>query len=355
MRNQPLTQEQREYIFGNLVQKIHTNLLGNKLEEDPIHHPEYYPAKISDGQYLSLLKLASNNPEIKERAIIVIKNLCNAGVNIDSAFEAEQARKLKIISPKIEPKEIQAFFETELARLSGARVKPEEIEIESISEKALAQQKREVDLLIRLDESNRRFSLDKDKFSMLIREYSNDINEIMKNKSNDDLKSRNLERTKKIATLIDNNKDSLEWLQETPINTKSELLTDVIRFMHAMAYKGDIKSFKILKDKIGEENLLHTLNSIPLGKEELEQSFDGQITLKGIISIIDRRAGYHERRDSADWKDLGSRFKDFLEIKKQHISEYEAGGSAVVQSPQVRGPASAVARASDGSKSGPKR
>jgi hypothetical protein len=185
---------------------------------------------------------------------------------------------------------------------------------------------------------------------MLIREYANDINEIMKDPKNDDVKSKKLARTDKIATLIAHNKESLKWLQENDIQTTPELILDVIKFMHAMSYKGDIRSFKILEDKLGKENLISTLDSIPLEKKSLEQSFDGLITLNGIISIIKKRADATDRRDSADWKKLYTKLNDFSEIKKQFISEINDGSAA--RSPQVRGAISAVAGARDG-ESGP--
>jgi len=119
-----------------------------------------------------------------------------------------------------------------------------------------------------------------------------------------------------------------------------------------MAFKGDIRSFKISEDKLGEQNLISTLDSIPLEKRLLEQSFDGQITLKGIISIIKKRENDADRRDSAEWKKLYTKLNDFFEIKKQLISEIEGGPAA--QSTQVRGVTSAVEEARNG-KSGPKR
>jgi hypothetical protein len=236
-------------------------------------------------------------------------------------------------------------------RLEGS-VAPEQIEIKQdglISPEALAQQKK-VNALIGLDESDRRFLLDIDKFSMLIREYANDINEIMKDPKNTDVKFKKLERTDKIATLIAHNQESLKWLQENDIETTPELISDVIKFMHAMSYKGDIRSFKISEDKLGKQNLISTLDSIPLEKRSLEQSFDGLITLYGIISIIEKRADATDRSDSADWKKLYTKFNDFFEIKKQFISKNEGGQAS--RSPQVRGAISAVEEARDG-KSGP--
>lgn len=351
-----LTQEQYVKLVGSLAQKIHTNMLGAKLEEThgevSIIHPEYYPAQISDGQYLSLLQFALGNSGIKQQTVNVIKNFCEENANIDNVFELQQAKKLKEISPKIRHQVIKTFFENELSRLSDAGVQPEQIKIKQdglTSPEALAHQKK-VNALIGLDESDRRFPLDIDKFSMLIREYANDINKIMKDPKNDDVRSKKLERTAKIATLIAHNQESLIWLQENDIETTPELISDVIKFMHAMSYKGDIRSFKISEDKLGEKNLISTLDSIPLEKKSLEQSFDGQITLNGIISIIKKRADATDRSDSADWKKLYTKFNDFFEIKKQLISEIEDGPAA--RSPQVRGVISAVAGARDG-ESGP--
>jgi hypothetical protein len=175
---------------------------------------------------------------------------------------------------------------------------------------------------------------------MLIREYTNDMNEIMKNPSNTNVKSRNQERTDKIATLIANNQDSLTWLKEYDIAKNEELISDVIKFMHAMAYKGDIRSFKILEDKIGEKNLLNTLDSIPLNRKSLEESFGREITLNGIISIIEKRGNNNTRTDSVDWGKLCSRFKDYIQIKKEFISENDGGPAA--RSTQVRGVTSPV-------------
>ena len=316
--NQPLTQEQIVKLLGSLAQKIHTNMLGDMLKETPIINPTYLPAQMTDGQYLSLLRLALQNSEIKQRTIDVIKNFCDEGVNIDSAFETEQAKILKEISPKIRHKDIKEFFENELLRLSEAGVQPEQIEIKQdglISREALAQKKK-VNLLIGLDESDKDLPLNTDKFSWLIREYTNDMNEIMKNPKNVDVKKTNLERTGKIATLIANNQESLERLQGDDIQTNPELISDIIKFMHAMSYKGDIGSFKILEDKLGEENLEYILSSIPLEKES-QRSFDGLITLKGIISIINKRAHDNKRSDSAEWKELYTKLNDFFEIKKQ--------------------------------------
>lgn len=360
MRNQQyqaLIQKQNKQLLGSLAQKIHTNMLGAQLEETheevSIIHPEYYPAQISDGQYLSLLQFASGNRQIKKQTIDVIKKFCEAKANIDSVFESEQAKKLKIISPTIKHREIKNFFEMELSRLESS-VAPEQIEIKedrSMSREALAQ-RRKVDLLIALDEKGQRFPLVEDKFSMLIREYTIDMNEIMENSSDTNVKSRNQERTGKIATLIAHNQESLIWLQENDIETTPELISDVIKFMHAMSYKGDISSFKISEDKLGKNNLTSTLDSIPLEKKSLEQSFDGQITLNGIISIIKKRADATDRSDSADWKKLHTKFNDFFERKKQLISEIEDGPAA--RSLQVRRVTSAVEEARDG-KSGPKR
>ena len=186
MRNQlyqPLTQEQIVKLLGSLAQKIHTNMLGDMLKETPIIHPNYLPAQMPDGQYLSLLKFALENSQIKQQTIDVIKSFCDKKANIDNAFETEQAKKLKAISQTIKHKNIKTFFENELHRLSNAGVQPEQIEIKQdglISPEALVQKKK-VNMLIGLDESGREFPLDKDKFSMLIIEYTNDINEIMKN------------------------------------------------------------------------------------------------------------------------------------------------------------------------------
>jgi hypothetical protein len=372
MRNQPnqasiqeqneqflgiLAQEQYVNLLSGLAQKIHTNMLGAKLEETheevSIIHPQYYPAQIPDGQYLSLLQFALGNSGIKKQTIEVIKKFCDEKANINNVFESEQAKELKEISPKIKHQVIRTFFENELSRLSKAGVQPEQIEIKQdglTSPEALALQKK-VNALIGLDESDRRFPLDKDKFSMLIREYTNDINEIMKNPKNHDVKSRNLERTAKIATLIAHNQESLIWLQENDIETTPELISDVIKFMHAMSYKGDIRSFKISEDKLGEKNLTSTLHSIPLEKKSLEQSFDGQITLNGIISIIKKRADATDRTDSADWKKLYKKFNDFFERKKQLISEIKEDGPAA-RSTQVRGATSPFEEAR-GAKSGP--
>ncbi len=353
--NQPLTKEQNVRLFSTLAQKIHTNMLGDILkkthDEVSIINPDYLPAQMSDGEYFSLLQHAWGDRKTRQTTIDVIKNLLDANANIDSVFESEQAKKLKKIPP-IKHKYIRAFFEDELSRLSNAAVQPEQIEIKQdglISPEALEQQKK-VNALIGVDESDHRFALDKDKFSMLIREYANDINEIMKDPKNDDVKSKKLARTDKIATLIAHNKESLKWLQENDIQTTPELILDVIKFMHAMSYKGDIRSFKILEDKLGKENLISTLDSIPLEKKSLEQSFDGLITLNGIISIIKKRADATDRRDSADWKKLYTKLNDFSEIKKQFISEINDGSAA--RSPQVRGAISAVAGARDG-ESGP--
>jgi len=353
--NQPLTQEQNVRLLGSLAQKVHTNMLGDILKENndevSIINPNYPPAQMPDGQYLSLLQFALENSEIKQRTINVIKNFCDEKVNIDSVFETKQAQKLKEISPTIKHRYIKIFFQNELSRLEGS-VDPEQIEIKQdglISPETLAQKKK-VNALIGLDESDRKLSLDKDKFSMLIREYTNDINEIMKNPQNDDVKSKKLERTDKIATLIAHNQESLKWLQENDIQTTPELISDIIKFMHAMSYKGDIGSFKILEDKLGEENLISSFDSIPLEKKSLEQSFDGLITLNGIISIIKKRADATDRSDSADWKKLYTKLNDFFEIKKQFISEINDGPATL--SPQVRGAISAVAEARDG-KSGP--
>ena len=100
-----LTQEQYVKLLGSLAQKIHTNMLGAQLEkthvEVSIIHPQYYPAQISDGQYLSLLQFALGNSQIKQQTIDVINNFCNEKANIDSVFESEQAKKLNEISPKI--------------------------------------------------------------------------------------------------------------------------------------------------------------------------------------------------------------------------------------------------------------
>ena len=108
-------------------------MLGAKLEEThgeaSIIHPEYYPAQISDGQYLSLLQFALGNSKIKQQTIDVIKNFCYEKANIDNVFESQQAKKLKEISPTIKHKDIRTFFENELSRLSNAGVQPEQIEI----------------------------------------------------------------------------------------------------------------------------------------------------------------------------------------------------------------------------------
>ena len=88
--NQPLTQEQIVKLLGSLAQKIHTNMLGDILKEThdevSIINPNYPPAQMPDGQYLSLLQFALENSEIKQRTINVIKNFCDEKVNIDSVF-----------------------------------------------------------------------------------------------------------------------------------------------------------------------------------------------------------------------------------------------------------------------------
>jgi hypothetical protein len=109
--NQPLTQEQNVRLLGNLSQKIHTNMLGDILKEThdevSIINPNYLPAQMPDGQYLSLLQLALGDRVIKQKTIDVIKNFCDEKANIDSVFELEQAKKLKEISPTIKHKYIK--------------------------------------------------------------------------------------------------------------------------------------------------------------------------------------------------------------------------------------------------------
>jgi hypothetical protein len=86
-------------MLGDILKETH--------DEVSIINPNYLPAQMPDGQYLSLLQFALGNSQIKQQTVNVIKIFCEEKANIDSVFESEQAKKLKEISPTIKHKYIK--------------------------------------------------------------------------------------------------------------------------------------------------------------------------------------------------------------------------------------------------------
>jgi hypothetical protein len=317
MRSDQVDAQQR--LLDMVLKKMHTNLMASKLKElgeEPAIHPDYAPAKMEDGQYLFFIKeVFLKDRELKNRTIDEIKSFCEEKKNIDGIFNIEQARTLKEIAPKIKHKDIKKFFENELTDQSvpDGEVR---IRVDSLLSQEDLEQQRKVDALIKFHDSGREIPLTKERFSMLIKEYTSEVYILMKKNLSKKSVEEKRDRLDKIEGLIDKNKASLNYLRTQNIEDDKELIVDVTKFMHSTCYKGDLKSLNTLIENLGEGNLLAVFVLTPLQKES--DKFDGLITLKGMESIIKKRVNF-QNKDSAEWKKVldlfGRKINESEEIK----------------------------------------
>ena len=330
-------------------------LLFNKLKE---LHPELDDSLITavkanasdfmeDKFYLASIKVIYRSDNFYN---ILVKTF-QSGV-FSRFFPNEYRSELNLIAGEFTKEDIQKFIIEEAKRLKNEGV--EIVDIDSVSELAEISknkhEKKEVDALLQKHQDGELLDLNKNNFYILINQYSSyaTIAFSLRNidVENDKMKQELKEIHSKalaIGKLINDNKQSLDWLSQRYLTADSNQVKIISKFIYQICHLGDIRTFETLITKL-DKNFDKIINLIPDHNDSPNLS---SVSNKNIIAIIEKRIskldGDSKTTESSRWKNI------LAKINELTIVDKDFPGLSVSASSEARSSTSSARRLGDSS------
>jgi hypothetical protein len=310
------------YLQGQIresILKICVLIIKDKLQNSGIE-PTTKEEFIDDGQYLFILELLKDQGKIRQFASDVVDNcrdesfisLISKNLEISDDYSINKKELGKILS-SIRTRYVLTFVDKELERLRrSVSLGDAKLSYDSLREEVIQKNKKnineeEVSKILSEQGDDKKITLTIKTFLTLIKQYCDDTFIIKNTGIKDPKDPLRLRSYREIGGLIDRSSDSLEWLGNKAILKNKELTSNLIDFIYATCYQGDIRNLKTLSQKLGDENLSYILSSIPEQKSEDHY----EITIKGIMDMIAKRAS-GKSSDNSKWIQLSEKFTKLI-------------------------------------------